>query len=97
MIVIYTDLISGANFELFPPNTRLTVVEPNLFFQPVFEENHKKYPFVMLDRYIVGKAENMSEVSDGSIDVVISTCVLCSVDNTEDTLKEIQRVLVPVS
>ena len=72
------------------------MVEPNRFFQPVFEENLKKYPSVKLDRYIIGKAEDMSAISDGSIDVVISTCVLCSVDNTEETLKEIQRVLVSV-
>lgn len=88
--------ILGANFEIFPQNTRLTVVEPNRFFQPVFEENLKKYPSVIVDRYIIGRAEDMSEISDGSIDVVISTCVLCSVDNTEETLKEIQRVLVSV-
>ena len=72
------------------------MVEPNRFFQPVFEENLKKYPSVKLDRYIIGKVEDMSEISDGSIDVVMSTCVLCSVDNTEETLKEIQRVLVSV-
>ncbi len=94
--MLYTLLYIGANFELLPPNTRLTVVEPNRFFQPVFEENLKKYPSVKLDRYIIGKVEDMSEISDGSIDVVISTCVLCSVDNTEETLKEIQRVLVSV-
>ena len=94
--MLYTLLYIGATFGLLPSNTRLTVVEPNRFFQPVFEENLKKYPSVKLDRYIIGKVEDMSEISDGSIDVVMSTCVLCSVDNTEETLKEIQRVLVSV-
>lgn len=42
-------------------------------------------------------AEDMSDVPDNSIDVVVSTLVLCSVRNLELTLKEVQRVLAPVS
>lgn len=39
----------------------------------------------------------MDMVKDNSVDVVVVTLVLCSVDKVEATLKEILRVLTPVS
>lgn len=39
----------------------------------------------------------MAEVADNSVDAVVMTLVLCSVENTEKILKEILRVLAPVS
>ena len=49
-----------------------------------------------MERFVVGMAEDMKDIADGSIDVVVSTLVLCSVRSIEKTMKEIQRVLVPV-
>jgi ubiquinone/menaquinone biosynthesis C-methylase UbiE len=49
-----------------------------------------------MERFIVGFAEDMKDVPDNSVDIVVSTMVLCSVRNIERALKEIQRVLVPV-
>lgn len=71
-------------------------MEPNTFFKPTFYERQRKYPWLIMDKFIVGKADDMKDVEDGSVDIVVSTCVLCSVDSVERTLKEIQRVLVPV-
>ena len=87
----------GANFEFFPPNSKLTVVEPNAFFEPFFYQNQSKYPTVKMEKFVLGKAEDMKGVADNSIDVVVSTLVLCSVENVKQTLKEVQRVLAPVS
>lgn len=41
--------------------------------------------------------ENMAKVADNSVDAVVMTLVLCSVENIEKIMKEIMRVLVPVS
>ena len=71
-------------------------METNGFFRPTFKENQEKFPSIKMDRFIVGMAEDMRDVEDHSIDVVVSTLVLCSVRSIERTLKEIQRVLVPV-
>ena len=90
-------LYSGANFEFFPPNSKLTVVEPNAFFEPLFYQNQSKHPAVKMEKFVLGQAEDMKGVADSSIDVVVSTLVLCSVDNVKQTLKEVQRVLAPVS
>ncbi|XP_057369893.1 N6-adenosine-methyltransferase TMT1A-like [Daphnia carinata] len=85
----------GANFEFFPKNSKLTVVEPNAFFEPMFYENQHKYPDIKMEKFIVSNAEDMKEVEDNSIDIVVSTLVLCSVTSVERTLSEVQRILEP--
>ncbi|EFX73758.1 hypothetical protein DAPPUDRAFT_109556 [Daphnia pulex] len=85
----------GANFEFFPKNSKLMVVEPNAFFEPLFFENENKYPDIQMDKFIVSNAEDMKEVEDNSVDIVVSTLVLCSVTSVEQTLKEVHRVLAP--
>ena len=60
-------MISGENFEFFPLNSRLTVVEPNIYSQSLFYENQKKYPHIKMERYLVASAEDMKEVEDNSI------------------------------
>jgi ubiquinone/menaquinone biosynthesis C-methylase UbiE len=49
-----------------------------------------------MDRFVVGFAEDMKGVPDNSVDIVVSTMVLCSVGSVEGALKEIHRVLAPV-
>lgn len=89
--------LTGANFEFYPPNSKLSVVEPNAFFQTTFYENQKKYPDVKMHRFIQAMAEDMKGIEDESVDVVVSTLVLCSVESMEKTLEEVGRVLTPVS
>jgi ubiquinone/menaquinone biosynthesis C-methylase UbiE len=50
-----------------------------------------------MEKFILTNAEDMKEVEDNSMDVVVSTLVLCSVRNVKQTLKEVHRVLAPVS
>ncbi|XP_032784993.2 methyltransferase-like protein 7A [Daphnia magna] len=83
---------SGANFEFFPPNSKLIVVEPNAFFEPLFYERQKK-SLTKVDKFLLTCAEDMKEVEDNSMDVVVSTLVLCSVRDLKQTLKEVHRVL----
>ena len=45
--------------------------------------------------FFKGFAEDLSQFPDESFDAVIETLVLCSVNNVEDSLQEIQRVLKP--
>lgn len=87
----------GANFEFYPANSSLTVVEPNAYFEPLFYERQSKFPAIKMEKFVLGSAEQMTEIKDGSIDVAVSTLVLCSVDSLSATLKEIQRVLAPVT
>ena len=71
-------------------------MEVNPFFEQQFFEQQVKYPDVKMDNFVVGFAEDMKDIKDGSIDIVVSTMVLCSVRSIQNALKEIQRVLAPV-
>ncbi|KYO27208.1 transmembrane protease serine 12 [Alligator mississippiensis] len=50
---------------------------------------------LQFEHFLVAPAENLNQVADGSMDVVVCTLVLCSVQNVEDVLKEVKRVLRP--
>ncbi|XP_069156276.1 thiol S-methyltransferase TMT1A-like isoform X2 [Procambarus clarkii] len=43
----------------------------------------------------VGTGDNMEMIGDNSVDVVVMTLVLCSVDNADQILREVLRVLAP--
>ncbi|MEE6471854.1 hypothetical protein FKM82_009395 [Ascaphus truei] len=52
------------------------------------ENDHLKF-----ERFLVAAAENMSQVADGSVDVVVCTLLACSVTSIQKVLKEVLRVL----
>lgn len=56
-----------------------------------------KFPDITLEKYIVSSGEKLEGLSSNSVDVVVTTTVLCSVNNARKVLREIRRVLVPVS
>ena len=89
-------VFTGANFEFYPANSQLTVVEPNAFFEPLFYQNQSKHPDIKMEKFVLASAEDMKGVEDDSVDVVVSTLVLCSVRSLEKTLQEVHRVLAPV-
>lgn len=87
----------GDNLEYYPENSSLTAVDMNESFEGYYIQNQKKYPHVKYAKTVIGMAENMHEVGDSSIDLVISTYVLCSVKDINLVLNEVKRVLKPVS
>jgi ubiquinone/menaquinone biosynthesis C-methylase UbiE len=81
---------AGANLEFYPADVDLILVEPNAHLHPYLRqagERHEK-PFALRR----GTAEHM-DVADAVADFVVSTLVLCSVDDQTATLGEIRRVL----
>lgn len=88
---------SGANFKFFTIPAEIDIVEPNPHFVPYFEENRKKFKSLQINDIKLGYGEDLKAVGieDNSVDAVVMTLVLCSVDNQVKCLKEIQRVLKP--
>ncbi len=84
---------AGANFSYYPKNINWVGIEPNNFmFSPLEKEAQKQgIKSISLNE---GYAENLP-FEDYSIDAVVSTHVLCSVKNVEQSLREIYRVLKP--
>jgi ubiquinone/menaquinone biosynthesis C-methylase UbiE len=49
-----------------------------------------------LEKFIISSGEKLQGVPSNSVDIVVATMVLCSVENARNVLREIRRVLVPV-
>nr|XP_032822973.1 methyltransferase-like protein 7A [Petromyzon marinus] len=86
---------TGANFEFFPPGTQVTCLDPNPHFKKfllrAFDENRH---VTLLDT-VVAHGEDMRSVPDASVDAVVCTLVMCSVQEPEGVLREVIRVLRP--
>jgi len=88
----------GANFQYFPPGTEVICVDPNSHYESMVRNNVRKFPDVRISQFHIGGAENMRDlVDEGSVDAVVVTAVLCSVQDVVCSLREIIRVLKPVS
>ena len=82
----------GVNLSYLPRTVRWTGIEPNPCFHP-----HIRKEAARLGRPVhvrIGVAEAL-ELEDASVDAVVGTLVLCSVDRVEAVLEEILRVLKP--
>jgi ubiquinone/menaquinone biosynthesis C-methylase UbiE len=79
-----------------PEGSHVTFLDPNAAFKPLLDENLKKYPSLVVERFVLGQAENMTAFADDSIDVVLTSYVFCSVAGTAQAMSEIRRVLAPV-
>lgn len=88
---------TGANFAFYPRDCSIIALDPNRYMNFYLVHSKKYYPHVNLKKYIVGSAEDMKEIENESVSAVVSTLVLCSVESVEQVLKEIIRVLKPVS
>lgn len=83
---------AGANLRYYPPGTRLIAFEPNHAAHRRLRRAAEKRG-VDLDLRDL-PAETL-DLSDGSADIVISTLVLCTVDDPARVLAEVRRVLRP--
>ncbi|XP_039225759.1 methyltransferase-like protein 7A [Crotalus tigris] len=86
---------SGTNFQFYPPNSQITCMDYNPNFRNFLLKSMAQNTHLQFKNFVVGSTENISSVPDGSVDVVVSTLVLCSVKNTQAVLKEVLRVLRP--
>lgn len=75
--------------------SRVFGLEPNPYF--VRELNKLKESYPNLVKVIQGHAEDLKEISNESVDAVVSTLVLCSVTDLDKSIEEVKRVLVKVS
>src|SRR5258706_582852 len=83
---------TGVNLVYLPVGIRWIGIEPNTYMHPYLRELGLKLGLSLDIR--VGFAEHLP-VADNSMDIVISTQVLCSVADPATVLREIQRVLKP--
>jgi len=83
---------SGANFRYYPRGTRVIAVEPNPMMLDRMHSQAERHE-IRIDLRHAG-AEGM-EVESESVDLVVSTLVLCSVVDPDRVVAEVKRVLRP--
>jgi len=88
---------SGANFKYYTSPAVVDVVEPNPNFQPYWDAKRGNFNQLQINQPKQGFGENLGAagIEDGSVDAVVVTLVLCSVNDIVECLKEIHRVLKP--
>ena len=82
----------GANLRYLPPGTRLVALEPNLRMLATLERRSRAAGVEVEIRS--GAAERIP-LPDGSVDEVICSLVLCTVEDPQRVLTEVRRVLRP--
>lgn len=85
---------TGTNLAYYPQGSRLISVEPNPYFESIFRANEAAFPNVEVERFVLGQAEDMTSIPSDSVDCVVSTLVLCSVEDMALAIREIKRILV---
>ncbi len=83
---------AGPNAEYLGAGVEWVAVEPNVHFHPHLREAAEARG---LELELVGDVAERLPLADGEADAVISTLVLCSVDDVPGVLQEIRRVLKP--
>ncbi|NXN96569.1 MET7A protein, partial [Rhinopomastus cyanomelas] len=84
---------TGTNFQFYPAGCRLTCIDPNPNFSKFLLKSLSENRHVKLERSLVASGEDLSQIQDGSVDVVVGTLVLCSVSSCNGVLREVLRVL----
>ena len=84
---------AGANLAYYPNEIDWIGVEPNPYMYPYLEGEAKQQGFSQI-KLLQGTAEDLP-VENNSIDSVVSTHVLCSVNDLDRSLQEIKRILKP--
>lgn len=83
---------AGVNLAYLDPAVRYTAVEPNPHFHRRIRQRGRRAGIPV--EAVTAVAEQIP-LADRSVDAVISTLVLCSVDSQEAALAEVRRVLRP--
>src|SRR5690606_12864960 len=83
---------TGPNLVYIPAGVHWIGVEPNRAMHAYLRAEAERMGREIELR--AGRAERL-DVDDASVDAVISTLVLCSVPDLDDTLEEVYRVLRP--
>ena len=83
---------AGPNLRHYGPGVRWIGVEPNPFMHPWLRREADRHGRPVDLR--TASAERL-DLPDGSVDAVVGTLVLCSVDNLASVLGEVRRVLTP--
>ena len=83
---------TGENMRYLRKGTHLIAVEPNIHMHERLKKTAEKYGINLEIKSLVGEA---IDLEDNSCEFVMSTLVLCTVQDLEECLQQIKRILKP--
>jgi ubiquinone/menaquinone biosynthesis C-methylase UbiE len=83
---------AGANLRYYPPGTELVAIEPNDLMHARLAR-HAEERGVDVD--VRAERAEALPLDDASVDAVVCTLVLCSVEDPRQVIAEVRRVLKP--
>ncbi len=83
---------AGVNLPYYCPGVRWIGVEPNAHFHARLRKKVSRFG---IDADVIGGVAERLDLPDASADAVVSTLVLCSVEDIAAALAEVRRVLKP--
>jgi len=83
---------TGANFRYYSVGTRVIAIEPNPMMYPRLQANADRYGIKLEIRGIKGEDVDLAT---GTLDAVVGTLVLCTVDDPKRVVSEVHRILKP--
>jgi SAM-dependent methyltransferase len=88
---------TGLNFEHYPKDSKLTLLDKTDAFLPILNQfiSDSNRTDLKISQLVINSVENMKSIETSSMDVVVHTFVLCSVDDEAKALEEMSRVLKP--
>uniref|UniRef100_A0A3Q1ANM5 Methyltransferase type 11 domain-containing protein n=2 Tax=Amphiprion ocellaris TaxID=80972 RepID=A0A3Q1ANM5_AMPOC len=86
---------SGTNFQYYPPGCKVICTDPNPHFEKYLSKTMADNDHLSYERFVVATGEDLGSVGHESVDVVVCTLVLCSVNDIPQTLREVHRILRP--
>ncbi|KAI3370179.1 hypothetical protein L3Q82_024959, partial [Scortum barcoo] len=86
---------TGSNFEFYPPGSKVICTDPNPHFQKYLTKSMETNDHLTYERFLVVSGEDLGSIEDESVDAVVCTLVLCTVNSVAQTLREAHRILRP--
>ncbi|XP_029948592.1 methyltransferase-like protein 7A [Salarias fasciatus] len=86
---------SGTNFQYYPAGSRVICTDPNPHFQKYLKKSMEENGHLTYAKFAVASGEDMGAIEDESVDTVVCTLVLCTVNDVQQTLREAHRILRP--
>lgn len=83
---------AGANMRYLKKGTKLIAIEPNIHMHANLKRSAQKYEILLEIKTIIGES---MDLPNNSIDFVVCTLVLCTVDNPTKCIEQIKRILRP--
>ena len=92
IVEIGTAVVQNAPY--YPTNAEITCITTATYRTAEIDRLEDQYPYVNV---VYGSPETMTSLGDNTVDVVVSVMSLCAVENVEQTLAEIRRILRKVT